>query len=450
MTTSEVNFDGLIGPTHNYAGLSYGNLASQRHRMMVSNPREAALQGLAKMKFLAHLGLKQAVLPPQERPDLRMLRQIGFCGSDAQVLAQAARESPILLASCYSASAMWAANATTVSPSADASDGRVHFTPANLVSQFHRSLEPPGAAAILRAIFPDERKFAHHPPLPARPQFADEGAANHTRLCTAHGQEGLEMFVFGRSGFDPGEQGPRRFPARQTCEASEAVSRLHRLDPARTLFIRQNPAAIDAGAFHNDVVAVGNENVLLYHAEAFAEPAVARAAVREAFARACRSDPVLIEVQADEVPLHDAVRSYLFNSQLITLPAGGMALICPMESREIATSREFIARLLQLGTPIRSVHFVDVRQSMNNGGGPACLRLRVALNESELAAVLPGVFLTDALYDALSKWIGKHYRERLHPDDLADPKLAEEGRTALDELTGLLGMPPIYPFQIGP
>ena len=24
----EVNFDGLVGPTHNYAGLSYGNVAS--------------------------------------------------------------------------------------------------------------------------------------------------------------------------------------------------------------------------------------------------------------------------------------------------------------------------------------------------------------------------------------------------------------------------------------
>ena len=275
-TQVEVNFDGLIGPTHNYAGLSRGNLASQQHRMMVSNPQEAALQGLAKMKFLADLGLKQAVLPPQERPDLQTLRRLGFSGTDGQILDRARREAPMLLAACSSASAMWTANAATVSPGADTADRRVHFTPANLVSQFHRSLEPPTTGAVLRAIFPDEAKFAHHGPLPAAPQLGDEGAANHTRLCAAHGQGGIELFVFGRSGFDSAEQGPRRFPARQTREASEAIARLHQLDPARTVFIRQNPAAIDAGAFHNDVVAVANENVLLYHADAFADPARVR------------------------------------------------------------------------------------------------------------------------------------------------------------------------------
>src|SRR3954454_7944681 len=163
----EVNFDGLVGPTHNYAGLSQGNLASQRSKHRVSNPRAAALEGLAKMKLLASLGVRQAVLPPHERPDVGALRLLGFGGSDADVLWKARQQDPALLAGCCSASAMWAANAATVSPSADTTDGRVHFTPANLVSQVHRSLEAPTTSTILRAIFPDPDHFAHHPPLPA-------------------------------------------------------------------------------------------------------------------------------------------------------------------------------------------------------------------------------------------------------------------------------------------
>ena len=271
MPASETNFDGIPGPTHNYAGLSFGNLASQAHTNRPSNPKQSALQGLAKMKFLADLGLSQAVLPPQERPDVFALRRLGFGGSDAKVLESAGRH-PTLLAACGSASAMWAANAATVSPSADTADHRVHFTPANLATQFHRSLESPTTAAVLKVIFKDESAFAHHDPLPASPHFADEGAANHTRLCRAHDQAGLEIFVFGRRAL--GDQtAPARFPARQALEASESVARLHQLEPRNALFFQQNPMAIDAGAFHNDVVAVGNLNVLLYHASAFADPA---------------------------------------------------------------------------------------------------------------------------------------------------------------------------------
>ncbi|HZL35257.1 MAG TPA: N-succinylarginine dihydrolase [Tepidisphaeraceae bacterium] len=447
IAAQEFNFDGIVGPTHNYAGLSVGNLASQIHRGAVSNPRAAALEGLAKMHALAKLGVGQAVLPPLERPDLPALRRLGFSGSDANIVAQARARAPVLLASCYSASSMWVANAATVSPGADTADGRVHFTPANLVTQFHRSLEPPATARVLRAIFRGERVFAHHAPLPAAAHFGDEGAANHMRLCQTGGSPGIEIFAYGRCAFDSAPNGPKIYPARQTRAASQAVARLHELDPSRTLFVRQNPAAIDAGAFHNDVVAVANENVLFFHAQAFADSAQAVGDLRATFTRCCGDEPVLIEVTQDEVPLADAVRSYLFNSQLVTLPQGGMALVCPMQCREIASSRAFLERLGQAGTPIKAVHFVEVRQSMNNGGGPACLRLRVALTEEQRAGVLPGVFLTDALYDALTAWVNRHYRDRLHPDDLADPKLIEESRAALEELTRILGIGNIYPFQ---
>ncbi|MGD0769529.1 MAG: N-succinylarginine dihydrolase [Tepidisphaeraceae bacterium] len=446
MPTAETNFDAIPGPTHNYAGLSVGNLASLSHTNQPSNPKQAALEGLAKMKFVADLGVSQAVLPPHERPDVWTLKRLGFSGSDAQVL-DAARKYPALLAACGSASAMWAANAATLSPSADARDGRVHFTPANLVTQFHRSLEPATTAAVLKAIFADETAFAHHDPLAASPHFADEGAANHTRLCPAHGKRGLEIFAFGRRAFDGNPSAPERFPARQTLEASESIARLHGLDPGHVLFLQQNPRAIDAGAFHNDVVAVGNLNVLMYHASAFAgfEPGIIRSRLEKD-----ECPLIFIEVPESQVPLGDAVSSYLFNSQLVSLPDETMALIAPTESRDNPRTRKFLDDLLAGNTPIRQVHFVDVRQSMNNGGGPACLRLRVVLTERERSLVNPGVLFGDALYESLKQWINRHYRDRLTPGDLADPQLLDESRRALDELTRVLKLGSIYPFQGGP
>lgn len=445
MPTIETNFDGIPGPTHNYAGLSIGNLASQAHTNQPSNPRQAALQGLAKMKFLADLGLSQAVLPPQERPDIFALRRLGFAGSDAQIL-QAAGRHPMLLAACGSASAMWAANAATVSPSADTADHRVHFTPANMPTQFHRSLEAPTTAAILKALFKDDSAFAHHEALPAVSHFGDEGGANHTRLCATYDQRALEIFVFGRQAF-ANQTAAVRFPARQTFEASESIARLHELNPHNVLFLQQNPLAIDAGAFHNDVVAVGNLNVLLYHAAAFADPGNAARQIRGWFEKAgCQ--PYLIEVPDSQVPLADAISSYLFNSQLVQLPDQTMALIAPTESRENSRARQFLDDLPARSTPIRQVHYIDVRQSMNNGGGPACLRLRVVLSERELSLTNSAVFLTDALYDSLNAWIERHYRDRLVPADLADPKLLDESRRALDELTRLLNLGSIYPFQL--
>lgn len=435
----EVNFDGLIGPTHNYAGLAWGNLASEKNKLRVSYPRQAALQGLAKMKFLAGLGVRQAIIPPQRRPDLATMRAVGFSGSDAAVIERAAREAPRLLAACYSASSMWAANAATVSPGADAADGRVHFTPANLVTQFHRSLETPATSVMLRQIFAGDECFAHHAPLPANPLLADEGAANHLRLCASHAEPGIELFVYGRSGFERSADASR-FPARQTLEASSAIARLHGLPAESTLFIRQNPAAIDAGAFHNDVVAVANENVLLFHASAFHQPDALLEPLREKFSARCGGRLYLLPVAEEELTLTEAVATYLFNSQIVTLSGGGMAMIAPTEARDNPRSRAVIDRLLAADNPLNAVHFVDVRQSMSNGGGPACLRLRVVMTETQLQALRAGVMLTEELHQRLERWIVGHYRQSLSPDDLADPALCVETRAAMDELDAILAV----------
>jgi succinylarginine dihydrolase len=443
----EVNFDGLVGPTHNYAGLSHGNVASQRHRHEVANPRAAVLEGLAKMKLLAELGLVQGVLPPQDRPHVQMLRRLGFRGSDADVLAAAQREDPVLLAVCMSASSMWAANAATVSASADTADGRLHFTAANLVHELHRSMEPAFTARLLQAIFQDEARFAHHQPLPAAGHLGDEGAANHTRLCARHAQPGVCLFVFGRVALSPDSARPQRYPARQCHEASASVARLHQLRPAATLFVQQHPAAIDAGVFHNDVIAVGHRHVLLCHQRAYLDQPAVLKTLSQVFERTCGQPLQIVEVAERDLPLTDAIDTYLFNSQLVDRGAQGMALICPLECADHEGACELLRGLVQGDHPINEVHFVQLRQSMRNGGGPACLRLRVPMTSQEQAAMKPTVLWTPALHARLTTWAQQHYRESLRASELADPKLLVESRDALDELAGILDLGHIYHFQ---
>lgn len=443
MRAREFNFDGLVGPSHNYAGLSFGNVASFNNVKSASNPKEAALQGLAKMRALAARGFGQAVMPPQVRPNLRLLRSVGFTGSDAEVLSKAAKQAPVILASAYSASPMWTANAATVSPSADSADGRVHFTPANLNNKLHRAFEHGQAARSLRAIFANAQHFAVHDALPGTPAFSDEGAANHTRFAQDHGSAGVELFVYGRSEFDVAMPAPKRFPARQTLEASQAIARLHGLSQERTVYVQQNPDVIDQGVFHNDVIAVGNGNVLFYHEQAFADEADAIARLRHAV-DGVGAQLEAIRVPTGEVAVSDAVASYLFNSQLLSKDGGKMALVVPQECQENAAVARYLQALTGSGGAIDELITFDLRQSMRNGGGPACLRLRVALTDAEAQAMHQGVVMTEALYHTLVAWVEKHYRDRLAPEDLADPALAIEVRTALEALSVILGLPDLY------
>jgi len=436
----EVNFDGIPGPTHNYAGLSPGNLAAEKHARTIANPREAALQGLTKMRALAVRGIPQAVLPPHERPDVHALRQLGFSGHDTNVIAQAARDAPHILAACSSAAAMWTANAATVSPSADAADRRIHFTPANLIANFHRSLEADTTTRVLRSIFADDSNFVVHEPLPAAAQFGDEGAANHMRFATGE-TGGIEMFVYGRSALSPAPS-PQRYPARQTREASEAIVRRHGLDRSSVVLAQQSPAAIDAGVFHNDVIAVASRNVLLCHQHAFVDQARVLEELHGLVPGLCA-----IVVTERELPIADAVATYLFNSQLIARNDGRFLFVAPAECNAHAGARAVLDRLVAGDSPIAEVLTFDLRQSMQNGGGPACLRLRVPLTPAERERIRAAVFLDAALADALDSWIRRHYRDRLAPSDLADPTLLDESRRALDELSALLKLPAIYPFQ---
>ena len=443
LSAREFNFDGLVGPSHNYAGLSFGNVASFNNVRSAANPRQAALQGLAKMRELAARGFAQAVMPPQGRPNFRLLRNLGFSGTDADVLAHAWREAPVILACAWSAAPMWTANAATVSPSADSQDGRVHFTAANLNNKLHRAEEHLQATRTLRAIFHDANRFVVHDALPSVPAFGDEGAANHTRFAASHGGAGVELFVYGRVEFDPAAPAPKKYPARQTLEASQAIARLHGLDAARTVFAAQNPDVIDQGVFHNDVIAVGNADVLFYHELAFADEQGALFSIRQAL-DGVDAELRPIRVDAGQVPLADAVQSYLFNSQLLSKADGKMALVIPRECEENAAVASYLQGLVASGGPVDELIHFDLRQSMRNGGGPACLRLRVALTEAEAAAMHGGVIMTEELYHRLVAWVEKHYRDRLAPQDLADPALAIDIAAALEELERLLGLPGLY------
>jgi len=444
----EVNFDGLVGPTHNYSGLSFGNIASTAHGSGISNPREAALQGLAKMKTLMDLGLRQAVLPPQERPCLDILRGLGFCGSDEQIVRSASVKVPEVFRSVCSASSMWTANAATVAASQDTPDHKVHFTPANLNNKFHRSFEHRTTSKILKTIFQDPNHFVHHAALPEGPWLGDEGAANHTRLCKEHAGPGVHFFVYGRFAFLGGGQEPKRFPARQTFEASQSVVRLHGLNEAQVVYAQQNPDIIDAGVFHNDVGAVGNEALYLLHEKAYLNQNAVIEELKRKFFDVAEAELNVICVTDRDVSVPDAIKSYLFNSQLVTLPSGKMAIIAPEDCLKTPAVKAFLEKTeADSANPISQIRYFDLRQSMSNGGGPACLRLRVVLTEEEYKQTNPGVFLSDGLFQKLGQWVKKHYRDRLSQEDLGDPTLLKEGRTALDELTQMLCLGSIYSFQ---
>ena len=410
---AEINFDGIIGPSHNYAGLSPGNLAATRNAGQIAHPRAAALQGIAKMRANLSLGLLQGILLPQHRPDIRWLSALH---------TDYAAAAPHLQARALSASAMWAANAATVSPATDAADGRCHLTVANLVTMAHRSHEWPETLAQLRLAFSDPA-FAVHPPVPA--PFGDEGAANHMRLCPTHDAPGIEIFVYGVIG------GP--FPARQSREASEAIARAHGLDPARTLFVQQSDAAIAAGAFHNDVVAVANERTLFAHEQAFAD--------RDGFydrLRVLMPQIEIVEVPDVSVSLADAISSYLFNAQLVTAGSGVQTLIVPSEADANPRVRSWLDEHLAGNGPIRAVEIVDVRESMANGGGPACLRLRVV---ADPATIDPRFIVDGAGLDRIAAVIDAHWPDEIAADSIGDTALLvriQRARRALLEALGIV------------
>ena len=442
----EVNFDGLVGPSHNYGGLSFGNRASMSHASQVSNPKAAALQGLEKMKALHSEGYLQAVLPPLLRPNLDLLKHLGFSGPIESQLKECFEEAPALFSAVWSASSMWTANAATVFPSNDTADGRLRLVPANLASQFHRSLEANATRDHLRSIFSDADHFHVTEPLPGHTLLGDEGAANHTRFIGDQGK-GLHFLVYGTDRALDDEA--LSFPARQTLLASQSVARLGAISGDQAVYAKQSSEAINAGVFHNDVIAVGSGDVLFCHEQAYADQESVLNQLKAAYAKISCQPLQVVQVPADRVSLEDAVGSYLFNSQLLDRAEGGKRLVVPIECKENSAVSSYLDDLVSdPDSPIRELLVFNLRQSMRNGGGPACLRLRVQMTEQERGAVSGRVFIDDRMHVELCDWVNRNYREALTAYDLTSANFYQECTTAFSELSEILEIPELKPEGI--
>lgn len=437
MKTREWQFDGLVGPTHNYAGLATGNMASAYNAGAVSNPRQAAIQGLEKMRFVRDLGMAQGVFPPHYRPLVSELKRLGFSGSLGKILDDVYRVAPELLAAVFSSSFMWAANAATVTPSADTHNGRLHFTPANLISHYHRSIETIVHWRNLKEIFRNESLFEIHNALPSADQFGDEGAANHMRVIGNSDNFGVNIFVYGRNHELTFKN--IKFLPRQQRYASESISRSHGLTNSNSIFFMQSPEAISLGVFHNDVIALNTGSRMIIHRDALIPEHQKQ--LCDLFAE--HPDWRLYEVDAGTLSIEDAVATYFFNSQLLTLPSGRYALVAPSECMNHAASSGLVEQLLSEGV-LDEAHYLDVRESMRNGGGPACLRLRIVTTPEQDEFIHPGVILDDRLYQSLLTWIHRSYRDRLSFDDFRDPNFIKELDAAYGALEAIVALPGLY------
>ncbi|GAA5505348.1 N-succinylarginine dihydrolase [Novipirellula caenicola] len=434
MKLTEVQVDRLVGPTHHFGGLGVGNVASLSHAGNVSSPASAALQGLDKMRLVASYGVPQFILPPQLRPDVNFLTQVGFQIADGESLEQVAQQTPTVLSAAMSCSAMWTANAATVSPAIDNRFGLPAMTVANLDASMHRAIEAESTTQELRCLFPKTKVLR---PLPGGAAMRDEGAANHMRFGSDQNEPGIHLFVYG-----DGDPAAKRFWPRQSLLACKAIAIGQGLDPENTFLVKQHPDAIDAGAFHNDVVAASHHDLLIHHERAFYDPdhVISRMADRyqQCFGRPLRR----VVVSDTDLPLADAVRTYLFNSQLISPAAENETavppvLICPSQVQQHTPTRTLVESWIGESKFFSEVRYVDLNQSMAGGGGPACLRLRIPLTPPELQQCDSRYRWTEELDQRLRRTISEFYPTRVSPTDLASAELISKSRQAHSEIAKL-------------
>lgn len=439
MPWREVNFDGLIGPSHNYSGLAFGNIASASNQGIRSNPKQAALQGLQKMRWMMDRGFMQAVLPPQLRPNFKVFKQLGFGGDAPNLLRDVWKQTPDIFRMGCSASSMWVANAATVAPSCDTVSGKLIITPANLVSQFHRSIEAEATQALMRYVFSDQTYFKVNDALPSVSAFSDEGAANHMRIVFEQTKPALHVFVYGRHACRSNRNiaVPTRFPARQTTNASRAVSRLNNIDKAYRIFVQQSPQAIDAGVFHNDVIALSHDNLLVCHEKAFLN----QRDFLQQLNRVSNGNIEIIEVLEKEIALDDAVQTYLFNSQIVTDEHGARIMLLPIECQINSTVRHYVEDKLKSTLGLKEISYLDLQQSMKNGGGPACLRLRINMNEQEIKAMQGDLMLDDSRYRQLVDLVQAQYPEEMEIESLEDWGVSLQLLGVVKEIYTILGLP---------
>ena len=422
MSFIEAQIDRVVGPTHHFGGLGVGNVASQMHAGQASNPQAAAFQGLDKMRLVAGLGVPQLILPPQPRPDFHLLTALGYRGTPAEILRMVLEDDPSVLSAATSCSAMWTANAATVTPSCDSDQGTLMMTVANLSASLHRSIEATVTCKELGRLF--NTGFEVRDALPGGASMRDEGAANHMRLSSPDGQVGVNVFVHGDGPPEPHVHWPR-----QTLATGKAIARCHGLKEHDVFHLKQNPEAIDAGAFHNDVVAMSHQDLLIHHESAFApESRSEMSRLQSRFQEVVERPLRVLRIASDELTLEDAINTYFFNSQVISTSTSGKttwSILCPVQVQRHTGANQLIQRLCAEDV-FDAVHFVDLGQSMDGGGGPACLRLRVPIAQHELARLAESAFWNETLDSDLRDIISDRYPRRLQLADLADAEICQQ------------------------
>ena len=431
MKLVDVQVDRIVGPTHHFGGLGVGNVASHQHHGRVSNPRAAALQGLDKMRLVAGLGVPQIVLPPQNRPHIEFLQNLGFAGAIENTLAKAATEAPEMLSAAMSSSAMWTANAATVTASVDSTCESISMTVANLGSSLHRAIEPVESLQDLQSVF--EASAHVLPPIDGGAAVRDEGAANHMRLGSDSERPGIHVFVYGDQ--DPL---PSKFWARQTLAACLTIARRHNLRPDNTFFLKQHPDAIDAGAFHNDVVAASHHDLFLHHTCAYYDATETLAAIEKRYAELYGAALRRIEVSENELTTQEAISTYLFNSQIVSAAESNQpTLICPSQVAENDNASRIVQRWID-DALFQRVEFMELRQSMSGGGGPACLRLRVPMNENELSRLQTNAIWSPSLDQSLRQVIQEDYPGSLDSSDFFNKQIARKSHAAIARIKTIL------------
>lgn len=457
----EVNIDALVGPTHHFGGVGVGNEASQSHTRIPSHPRQAALEGLRKASLVAGLGVPQHVLPPIRRPLPRFLSELGFAGDFASMCLRARQLEPFAYSAAFSSAYMWAANAATAAPACDCDNRRTNLVLANLSSSWHRYTEQFTRASQFETMFLDNQELpvSIHGALPPLVPLRDEGAANHMRLCNPAGDSGIHIFVYGDCDEGHAVKGQaakneredrvvqksaksNKHMARQTLAASRAVARQLGLDPTRTFFLQQHPDAIDAGVFHNDVIATSHRHLLLMHEKAFFDADAELRRLSEAFRNFTGTSLTIIKILEEQLTLADAVESYLFNSQILTRgDSNAMTIVCAGQCERMPQVRRLLESwIADRDNPIEDVHFVPLEQSMAGGGGPACLRMRLTLPAAAIESFSPKSRLTPMLENRLTKIINDCYPETLEWESLADPENLERYDRAFRKFEDLFEM----------
>ena len=427
---TEYNLDSMIGPTHHFGGLSKGNLASMAHQFQMSSPKKAALEGLEKMRLAHEIGQNQLWFPPQRRPIFDAM--INGAGSDIDKVRWAFDNNPELLSQLFSSSAMWMANNATVSGSADSSDGLVHVIPANLSTLAHRRVEVAQNLILLNYAF-FTKQFKVHPPLSHR--FRDEGAANHMQFSTDGHSKSLHLFVYNRSkSGDEDKYLP--FPLRQSYEASRSLAKAMNIPETQTLICRQLATSVQKGVFHHDVVGMSHQDVLIIHELALEDQDHTLQLLQTMSQNILKKKLTIIQVSSEQLSLKEALDTYFFNSQFIKDQDGNVHLICAQQCNNHPKVSLLVDDLIAQKV-IEKVHYISLSESMMNGGGPACLRLRLPLTSKEFSNI-PNCFkFSDEKYQEMVHFVHQFYPNQVRLADFIQINFLKKMNQLFDGLYSL-------------